>query len=224
MNFAKHVIEVPESGLAGAADVRLPPRIAENVERVLIPAEAISSRVDAVAEEVTNTYLDEGIDELVALVVLRGAFMFAADLGRAIMSRGRLNLRADFISVSTYANQIKDQAETEREVRVALRPEDLWGRHVLLVEDIVDQGFTLARIQRIVEDEGAASVRICSLLVKELENPSPDVKALRDSLVVHFAGFQLPDRWVVGYGTDAEGQFRMLPHICTVDESLYRGG
>lgn len=224
MDVSKHVIEVPETGLPGAADVRLPPRIAENVDRVLIPAEAISARVEALAEEVGSTYIDEGVDELVALVVLRGAFMFAADLGRAVVRRGLLDLRADFISVSTYANQIKDMAETEREVRVTLRPEGLWGRHVLLVEDILDQGFTLARIQRILEDEGAASVRICSLLVKELENPSEQVKALRDSLVVHFAGFHLPDRWVVGYGTDVDGQFRMLPHICTVDESLYQGG
>ncbi len=224
MNIAKHMVEVPETGLPGATDVRLPLRISENIERVLIPSEAISSRVEAVAEEITSTYTDEGIDELVALVVLRGAFMFAADLGRALMRQGRLFLHTEFISVSTYANQIKDLTETEREVRVTLRPESLWGRHVLLVEDILDQGFTLARIQRILEDEGAASVRICSLLVKELKNPSEQVQSLRDSLVVHFAGFHLPDRWVVGYGSDVNGQFRMLPHICTIDESLYRGG
>lgn len=224
MNVSKHMVKVPETGLPGAADVRLPLGISENVERVLVPAEAISSRVEALAEEITSTYIDEGIDELVALVVLRGAFMFAADLGRALMRQGRLFLHTEFISVSTYANSVKDLAETEREVRVTLRPESLWGRHVLLVEDILDQGFTLARIQRILEDEGAASVRICSLLVKELENPSAHVQSLRDSLVVHFAGFHLPDRWVVGYGSDVDGQFRMLPHICTIDESLYRGG
>lgn len=224
MNVSMQMIKVPETGLPEAAETRLPLRVSENIERVLIPADAISSRVEAMAEEITSTYIDEGVDELVALVVLRGAFMFAADLGRALMRQGRLFLHAEFISVSTYANQIKDLEETEREVRVTLRPESLWGRHVLLIEDILDQGFTLARIQRILEDEGASSVRICSLLVKELENPSAQVQTLRDSLVVHFAGFQLPDRWVVGYGSDVDGQFRMLPHICTINESVYRGG
>lgn len=223
MDDSLHPIVVPEMGLPGSEDAWLPHGISECIDRVVIPADAIAARVETLADEISATYAAEGVLELTALVVLRGAFMFAADLGRALVRAGRLELRAEFISVCTYGSDIKGVAETEREVRVNLSPEGLWGRHILLVEDIVDQGFTLARIQRILEDEGAASVRICSLLVKELQNPSEEVQALRDSLIVNFAGFQIPDRWIVGYGTDADGQYRMLPHVCTVDESMVRG-
>lgn len=223
METSNNPVEVPTTGLPGADAAWLPPRIAECVERVLIPADVIAERIRVLCEEITSHYAREGTDKLTALVVLKGAFMFAADLGRHLVSQGNLEIGTEFISVTTYGSDIKDLEETERDVQVDDTPRNLCGHHVLLIEDIVDQGFTIARIQRILEDEGALSVRICSLLVKDLDHSSAEVQALRDSLVIDFAGFRIPDQWVVGYGTDAHGRFRLLPHVCTVDENLYRG-
>lgn len=223
MATSDRAVVVPPEGLPGAEQTSLPARVEEAVEQVLIPAEAIAERVKALADEIADVYASEGIEEILAVTILRGAFMFAADLGRALVETGKLDVRAEFISVATYGDEVRQAAEAEREVRVSSLPQSTWGRHVLLVEDILDQGFTLARVQRLIEDEGAPSVRICSLMIKELPDPTPEVQAIRDALYVAFPGFVVPDRWVVGYGTDAAGRYRMLPHVCVVEEGLYQG-
>lgn len=214
MESATYPVIISRDGGAAPDAVALPPALATKIDRILVSSAQIAERMNTLADEIRETYA--GVDEVVAVVVLKGAFIFAADLGRAVVERGGPEVHCEFMRASAYGADVKGLDETERDVCVELKPGNMWGKHVLLIEDIVDQGFTLARVQRILEDEGAASVKICTLLLKHLDNPTPEVKALRDALVVDFVGFEVPDEWIVGYGTDAGEDYRMLPHIVTL--------
>ena len=220
MRFER-TISVPEAGLPGGRADVLPAEMADRVDRILIPEGALLNRVAGLATEIHDCYA--GCGELILLVVLKGAFVFAADLGRAISRLGGLEFRCEFIRTSTYGNTIKQPDEKVREVSMAALPADLAGNDVLLVEDLVDQGFTLTALKERVLAAGVRSVRICALLEKRLHQPSPEVEQNRSSLALDFVGFNVPDRWVAGYGTDASEHFRMLPYIVTVREQLYAG-
>lgn len=214
-------ISVPEVGLpTGRADL-LPADMADRVDCILVPERVLQDRVAGLAKEIHETYA--GCGELILLVVLKGAFVFAADLGRAISRLGGLEFRYEFIRTSTYGNTIKQPNEKVREVSMATLPADLAGKDVLLVEDLVDQGFTLTALKQRVLNAGVRSVRICALLEKRLQQPTPEVERNRSALALDFVGFDVPDRWVAGYGTDASEDFRMLPYIVTVREQLYAG-
>jgi hypoxanthine phosphoribosyltransferase len=132
-------------------------------------------------------------------------------------------VRFHFAKLSTYAGSIKSGGETHRAVHTHLFPEDMAGKDILIIEDIIDQGFTMHRLRQILlEEKKANSVRICALLVKRLDNPTEEVRRMREGLTVDFAGFSFPDVWIAGYGIDAAGEFRNFPHIITVNEALYR--
>ena len=197
----------------------LSPGIEERVDCILIPEKALQARVAGLAREIHESCAD--CDELVLLVVLKGAFVFAADLGRALSRLGGPEVRYEFIRASAYGAAIKQPDEKAREVSMARLPADLAGKDVLLVEDLVDQGFTLTALRRRVLAEGARSVRICALISKRLERPSPAAARNRAALTLDFVGFNVPDRWVAGYGTDAGEDFRELPYVVTVKERLY---
>lgn len=220
MRFGETVI-VPEEGLAAGQHDDLPAGIADRVDRILIPEQVLQQRVTGLAKQINAACAESS--ELILLVVLKGAFVFAADLGRELSRIGGLEFRYEFIRTSTYANTIKQPDEKVREVSMARLPADLAGKDVLLVEDLIDQGFTLSALHQRVVAAGVRSVRICALLSKRLQRPSPAVARNRSGLTLDFVGFDVPDRWVAGYGTDASEDFRMLPYIVTVREQLYAG-
>ena len=212
-------IAVPEEGLATEQDDRLAAGLSDRVDCILIPEQVLQQRVSGLARQIHEACA--GSSELILLVVLKGAFVFAADLGRELSRLGGLEFRYEFIRTSTYGNTIKQPDDKVREVSMARLPADLAGKDVLLVEDLIDQGFTLTALRQRVVAVGVRSVRICALLSKRLQHPSPAVARNRSNLTLDFVGFDVPDRWVAGYGTDASEDFRMLPYIVTVREQLY---
>jgi len=165
----------------------------------LISAKAIAARVEALAREIADFYA--GTDKLVVVGLLRGSFVFIADLVREI----DLPVEVDFLEVSSYGMG----TESSREVRVLkdLRGE-IEGRDVLVVEDIVDTGHTLARVLEFLGTRHPARLEACALLDKPSRR-EVEVKA-------KWVGFEIPDKFVVGYGIDYAQRNRNLPHIGAV--------
>ncbi len=163
----------------------------------MITAERIARRVHRLGRQVSQTYAE--IDTpLVMVVILKGATVFAADLLRSLSIPAEL----EFIRASSYGGGTSSTGK----LRLAHMVEGpLVGRHVLLVEDIVDSGLTVSVIHRRIRRLGAATVRLATLL---------DRPARRQVEVsIDFTGFVIPDRFVIGYGLDYAGLYRELPHI-----------
>jgi len=165
----------------------------------LISAKAIAARVEALAREITAHF--HGTDKLVIVGLLRGSFVFIADLVREI----ELPVEVDFLEASSYG----DAMHTSREVRILkdLRGE-IAGRDVLLVEDIVDTGFTLHHVIHLLKAREPRRLKVCALLDKPSRR-EVDIRAT-------WTGFEIPDRFVVGYGIDYGQRNRNLPHIGAV--------
>lgn len=168
----------------------------------LISAEEIEARVHAIAAELDRVYANAG--EVLIVGVLRGAYMFLADLSRWMT----VPRKVDFIALSSY-----DGANAAGGVRLIMDARvSLAGRHVLIVEDILDTGRTLAYLLRLFRARGPASLRTCVLVRK----PNPEV-----AVEVDYVGFEIPDDWVVGYGLDYDDHFRALPYIGTLDPDAW---
>ena len=161
---------------------------------VLIPADVLQRRIAELGAQITADYRD---DPPLLICVLKGAFLFLADLSRAI----DLEAEFDFMAVSSYGSATK----TSGVVRIVKDLDlDLTDRHVLLVEDIVDSGLTLSFLRRNLEARNPASLEVCALLVRE-ESEVPDLR---------YTGFRVPNVFVVGYGLDIAEKHRNLPYIC----------
>ena len=170
-----------------------------DVARVLVPRERIALRLDELAAEISARYDGR---EITLLAVLTGSLVFLADLIRRLP----MPLRVDVISVRSYP----DRATRSRGPCILGAPEiDVRGRDVLIVDDILDSGRTLRALRRHVEALGPASVRIAVLLRKR--RPRRRAAAGAD-----FVGFDVPDRFVVGYGLDFDNLYRNLPDICVL--------
>ena len=167
---------------------------------VLLDADTIQSRVKALAQEIERDY--PGDEEIHLVCVLKGGFIFMADLVRAMSHRVSL----DFIAVSSYAKSTKSSGE----VRM-LKDLDsgLQGRHIVIVEDIVDTGLTLIYLQDILRARSPKSLRTACLLSK------PSRRQV--DVVVEYIGFTIEDRFVVGYGLDYAEKYRNLPYIAVLD-------
>jgi len=165
----------------------------------MISAKAIAARVEALAREISDFYA--GTEKLVVVGLLRGSFIFIADLVREL----DLPVEVDFLEVSSYGNS----TESSREVRIL---KDLRGeiehRDVLLVEDIIDTGYTLSHVLDILNTRRPNRIEVCALLDKPSRR-EVDVKA-------RWIGFEIPDKFVVGYGIDYAQRNRNLPHIGAV--------
>jgi hypoxanthine phosphoribosyltransferase len=162
----------------------------------MISAKAIAARVEALAREITSHYA--GCDKLVVVGLLRGSFVFIADLVREI----DLPVEVDFLEASSYG----DAMHSSREVKILkdLRGE-IAGMNVLLVEDIVDTGFTLHHVINLLKSREPAKLEVCALLDK----PSRREINVR----AKWTGFEIPDEFVVGYGIDFAQRNRNLPYI-----------
>lgn len=167
---------------------------------ILFDAETIAARNAALAGEIAAA----GLDDLLVVAVLKGSFIFAADLLRALNAVGMM-LEVDFISLSSY----RAGTSSSGEVRVLRDIEsEVAGRNVLLIDDILESGRTLAYAKDLMAARGAARVMTCVLLDKPVERAA-DIKA-------DFAGFECPDVFVVGYGMDMAHSFRELPFVGVV--------
>ncbi len=163
--------------------------------RPLITERRLRARVRAIGRKIRRDYRGKG---LVLVGVLNGSFVFMADLIRQI----DLPLACGFLRVSSYGGGTR----TSGRVRVGFDVDlPLRGRHVLLVEDIIDTGLTASAVMERLRAGGPASLRLCALLRKS--------GSARVSLDVDYLGFEIPDRFIVGYGLDHAGLYRNLPYV-----------
>ncbi len=166
-----------------------------NLGRVVVGADEVQSRVHELGKELSADYADR---PPLLVGVLKGAFMFMSDLSRAI----DLPVEFDFMAVSSYGSATR----TSGVVRIIKDLDiDLSGRHVVIVEDIVDSGLTLAYLRKNLLARTPASVEVCALLVKEgLQRIDPEIR---------YVGFRIPPEFVVGYGLDVNERYRNLPDV-----------
>jgi hypoxanthine phosphoribosyltransferase len=165
---------------------------------VLIDEEQIQRRVRELAAQISSDYAD--VEELCLVGVLKGAFIFLADLSRQLT----IPRRIEFVALSSY-----DMEGPTGQVRLLLDlRHSVVDQHVLVVDDIVDTGHTLDYLLRMLRTRGPASVRSCVLTRK--------LSRLEVDCAVDYVGFDIPDEWVVGYGLDYREQDRTLPYIATI--------
>jgi len=162
---------------------------------IVVAADDLQARIAALGKEITADYADR---PPLLVCVLKGAFPFLADLARSI----DLPIEVDFMAVASYGSATKTSGVVRivKDLDVELR-----GRHVLIVEDIVDSGLTLRYLRRNLEVREPASVEVCALLVKE--------GLQRDDPQLAYVGFRIPPDFVVGYGLDIDERYRNLPDI-----------
>jgi hypoxanthine phosphoribosyltransferase len=162
----------------------------------MISAKSIAARIETLAREITADFA--GTDKLVVVGLLRGSFVFIADLVREL----DLPVEVDFLEASSYG----DGLHSSREVRILkdLRGE-IAGRDVLVVEDIVDTGFTLTHVLHLLRARAPARLKVCALLDKPSRREVP--------MRADWTGFEIPDEFVVGYGIDFAQRNRNLPYI-----------
>jgi hypoxanthine phosphoribosyltransferase len=176
-----------------------------DVAEVLITGEQIEEKVCELGERITQDYAGE---RLLLVGVLRGAVVVMGDLMRCI----DLPCEIDFMDISSYGSGTSSSGV----VRILKDlEEDITGRHVLIVEDIIDTGLTLSYLRRSLLTRGPASLEICALVTKPSRR--------RVELDVKYLGFEVPDEFVVGYGLDYAGAYRNLPDICVLREEVFSG-
>lgn len=183
-----------------------------DIQRVLIAGEQIAQRVRERARQVTADHTppragDE--TEITIVPILTGAMIFAADLIRSIPLPIRINL----VTLSSYPGQ---SVRSHGSQVLSQQLHEVRGRHVLLVDDILDTGGTLATAVLLLREMGAKSVRTCVLLKKQL--------AARPKMEADYVGFEIPDEFVVRYGLDFNNLYRNLPDIVVLKPEVFSGG
>lgn len=167
---------------------------------VLVPREEIQKKIQELAKRISKDY--EGKD-LLLVGVLKGGFMFLADLCRYL----EIDVSIDFISVSSYGNSTVSSGV----VRILKDIDyDITGKHVLIVEDLIDTGLTLTYLKDLFMAKHCASVKICTILDKPSRRKVP--------LEIDYQGIVIPDKFVIGYGLDYAEKYRNLPDVCVMEE------
>lgn len=165
------------------------------IGRVVVEEDDLQRRIRDLGKEITSDYAS---DPPLLVGILKGAFMFMADLARAI----DLPVEFDFMAVSSYGSATRSSGVVRIVKDLDL---DLTGRHVLVVEDIVDSGLTLAYLRKNLLARAPASLEVCALLVRDgLQKTDPDLK---------YVGFTIPPHFVIGYGLDVAERYRNLPYV-----------
>ena len=175
----------------------------EDLEKVLFTKEQLDERLGQMAAEIDADYAGE---EILLVGVLKGAVMVMADLARALGS----HVEMDWMAVSSYGSGTKSSGV----VRILKDLDrDITGRHVLIVEDIIDSGLTLSWLMSNLGSRGPASVEVCTLLRK------PD--AAQVDVPVRYIGFDIPNEFVIGYGLDYGERYRNVPFVGTLAPHVY---
>jgi hypoxanthine phosphoribosyltransferase len=176
----------------------------EDISKVLISKEKIDRKVAELGSELSRDY--DGL-EPVMICVLKGSAIFFSDLCR----RMSIPMQMDFIAVSSYGRSTGSSGEVRliKDLDASIE-----GRHAVVVEDILDTGFTLRYLKEMLGSRRPATLKICTLLDK------PDRRSVE--IDADYRGFVIPNEFVVGYGLDYAERFRNLPEICVLKESVYR--
>ncbi len=175
------------------------------IERVLVSKEQLDKQVEELGARISKDY--EG-QELVIIGVLKGGFIFLADLARKIT----IPVDLDFMSVSSYGNSSKSSGVVKIIKDVDTNITD---KHVLIVEDIIDTGLTLSHLVELLKTRGPLSVKICAALDKPSRR--------KVDLKVDYKGIEIPDEFVIGYGLDYAGKYRNIAEVCVLKREVYTG-
>ena len=176
--------------------------IEKDLAKILVTSEQVQKRVKELAEEISQDYA--GVDQIFLIGILKGAFIFLADLSRQLT----IPHVVDFMAVSSYGKTANTGA-----VRLIMDlREPIDGQHAIIIEDIADSGKTLKYLYQVLKWHNPASLKTCVLLRK-----------CRDNLDVpiNYLGFDIPDAWVVGYGLDFADHYRTLPYIAVLKPEIY---
>ena len=176
-----------------------------DIAKVLLSEETIQQRVREMGAQIAEDYRDKNP---VMICILKGAVMFYTDLLRAMP----IMCSMDFMAVSSYGKSTKSSGEVE--IRKDLS-HSIENRHVIVVEDIIDSGFTLSYLSRVLKARGALSLKIATLLDK------PSRRAPGITLKTDYSGFEVGDEFVVGYGLDYAEGYRNLPYIGVLKPEIY---
>jgi hypoxanthine phosphoribosyltransferase len=176
-----------------------------DIERVLFTEEQLQKRVAELAADISRDYAGK---EVLLVSVLRGSFVFMADLTRKIT----IPCMVDFIACSSYGSGTTSSGQVKLTKDLS---ENIEGMDLIVVEDILDSGRTLSYLLKLLEARKPASIRLCTLLDKP-ERRVVDVH-------VDYSGFQIPDAFIVGYGLDYNERYRNLPYIGILKPSVYEG-
>ncbi len=176
-----------------------------DVEEVIINEEEIQERINELGKEITESYNED--DDIVMLCILRGAVIFMADLAREI----DLPVVFDFMDVSSYGAS----TESSGVVRIVKdMEENIEGRNLLIVEDIIDTGRTLKHVVDMLQTRNPKSIKVVTLLDKPERRETKEIDA-------DYNGFEIPDKFVVGYGLDYAEKYRNLSFIGVLKEKMY---
>ena len=179
--------------------------VERDIKKVLISEKEIKDKIEKLGKKITDSYNKDR--EIIMAGILRGAVIFMADLARNI----ELQVAFDFIDVSSYG----DTTESSGNVRIIKDlEENIEGKHVLIVEDIIDTGRTLKHVVEMFKTRHPASIKIVTLLDK------PE-RRIKKEIDYDFNGFEVPDEFVVGYGLDYAEKYRNLPYIGVLKKEAY---
>lgn len=177
----------------------------QDIEKVLLSEETIAAKVKELGAQIAKDYADKNP---LIVSVLRGSFVFMADLVRAI----DVPCTVDFMSVSSHGGGTTSSGEVKitKDFDVSIE-----GRHLIIVEDILDSGRTLSYLMKTLKARGAASIALCTFLDKPERRVVP--------VEVAYKGFTVPDAFIVGYGLDYDQKYRNLPYVGVLKSSVYEG-
>lgn len=174
-----------------------------DIQEVFLTEEQIKTRVRELAQQITADYQGQSV---VLVAILRGSFVFMADLCREI----NLPCTIEFMSVSSYGSGTTSTGQVQITKDLSA---DIEGKHIIVIEDILDSGNTLSYLLNVLKQRSPKSIRLCTLLDKEERRVKP--------VQVHYSGFKIPDAFVVGYGLDFDEYYRNLPYIGVLKPHIY---
>ena len=167
--------------------------------RPIVTQEEMRARIRELGKQITTDYTGK---DFVLVGVLKGAYAFYADLARAI----RIPMRVDFLLVTSHGSRVKASGKVKMMTELT---EDIAGKDVLLVEDIVDSGLTAQHLMKTLMKKKPRSIKICTLLSKTDRRTS--------NVVIDYVGFKIPNKYVVGYGLDYQQKYRNFPYLAVLD-------
>ena len=180
--------------------------IEKDIKSVLVSEKELDEITTRLAKEITNDYKNSP-RKLLILTVLKGSFIFSADLSRKI----ELPIEFDFMKVSSYGSGSVSSGNLK--ISLDISRSDIADLDILLIEDIIDSGFTLSNLKLYLEEKGAGSVKICTLLDKPSRR--------KHHITADYTGAVIPDEFVVGYGLDYDEKYRHLKYVGVLDPSVY---